>query len=87
MFTKKCVMGIEANPERCRELLERNPAAATALNPRIGYDRATEVAKEAARTGETVREVVTRLGLIPEDELDEILNFDAMTRGGLGSDE
>ena len=82
VFTRKCVVGIEANPERCRELLERNPAAATALNPRIGYDRAAEVAKEASRTGETVREVVIRLGLIPEDELNEILDFDGMTRGG-----
>jgi fumarate hydratase class II len=81
VFTGKCVVGIEANPDRCRELLERNPAVATALNPRLGYDRAAEVAKEAARTGETVREVVIRMGLIPADELDEILDFDAMTRG------
>lgn len=81
-FTRKCVTGIRANPERCRELLERNPAIATALNPRIGYDRASEVAKEAARDGVSVREVVLRRGLVPADEIDEALDVRAMTEGG-----
>ncbi|MGW8268077.1 MAG: class II fumarate hydratase [Longimicrobiales bacterium] len=80
-FTERCVMGIVANPERCRELLERNPAVATALNLRVGYDRAAEVAKEAARDGVSVREVVRRHGLIPEGELDEALNVRRMTEG------
>ncbi len=83
-FTDRCVKGIEANPDRCRELLERNPSIATALNPYIGYDRASEVAKEAAREGITVREVVRRRGLIPEDQLDEALNVRDMTEPGVG---
>lgn len=82
VFAERCVEGIEANVDRCRELLERNPAIATALNLRIGYDQASEVAKEAARDGVSVREVVLRRGLVPEDELDEILNFRGMTEGG-----
>ncbi len=82
VFADRCVVGIEANADRCRELLERNPAIATALNLRIGYDQASEVAKEAAREGVSVREVVLRLGLVPEDELDEILDVRSMTEGG-----
>jgi fumarate hydratase class II len=83
LFAERCVVGIEANVDRCRELLERNPAIATALNSRLGYDRASEVAKEAAREGLTVREVVVRRGWIPEVELAEILNVREMTgRGG-----
>jgi fumarate hydratase class II len=80
-FTDRCLAGVSANDERCRELLERNPAIATALNPRIGYDRAAEVAKEAARDGVSVRDVVRKRGLIPENELDEALNARKMTEG------
>jgi fumarate hydratase class II len=80
-FAQRCVRGIQANPERCRELLERNPAIATALNLRIGYDRASLVAKEAAREGVSVREVVRRHGLVPEEELDQALDVRGMTEG------
>jgi fumarate hydratase class II len=81
-FAQRCVSGIQANPDRCRELLERNPAIATALNPRIGYDHAAKVAKEAARDGVSVREVVRRHGLIPEEEMDQALDVRGMTEGG-----
>lgn len=81
-FTRRCIGGLEANEERARDLLERNPAIATALNLRIGYDRAAQVAKEAAREGISVREVVLRHGLIPEEELDEALDVRGMTEGG-----
>ncbi len=83
-FTEKCVVGIQANPSRCRELLERNPAIATALNLRLGYDLAAEVAKDAAREGLTVREVVRRRGLVPEEELDALLDVRQMTEGTEG---
>jgi len=82
IFDERCVSGIEANVDRCRQLLERNPAIATALNSRIGYDLASEVAKEAAREGLSIREVVLRRGLIPAEELDEILDVRGMTEGG-----
>jgi fumarate hydratase class II len=82
-FAGKCVSGIEANVERCRQLLEKNPAMATALNLRLGYENASEVAREAAREGVTVREVVLRRGLISEEELDGLLDVREMTEGGV----
>ncbi len=82
-FTDKCVVGIEANPDRARELLELNPSIATALNPYIGYDKASEVAKEAAKNRVSVREVVLRRGLLSEDQIDEALDVRAMTEPGL----
>ena len=82
-FADRCVAGIEANPERCRELLELNPSIATALNPYIGYDKAAEVAKESAREGVSVREVVLRRGLLPAEQVDDALDVRAMTEPGL----
>jgi fumarate hydratase class II len=83
-FTDRCVVGIEVNEERCRELLERNPSVATALNPYIGYDRAAEVAKAAAKERTSVREIVLREGVLPEGvDLDEALDVRGMTEPGL----
>ncbi len=83
-FSDRCVTGLEANPDRCRQLLERNPAIATALNLALGYDLASEVAKEAAREGISVRDVVLRRGLLPPERIDEALDVRGMTDGGLG---
>ena len=52
VFAEKCVSGIEANEERCRELVELSMAMVTSLAPKIGYDRAAEIAKESAKTGQ-----------------------------------
>jgi fumarate hydratase class II len=82
VFTQRSILGIQANPDRARELLERNPAIATALNLRLGYDKAAEVAKEAARDGVSIRQVVLKHGLVPEEELDEALDVRRMTEGG-----
>jgi fumarate hydratase class II len=82
-FAEKCVAGIEANEVRAKELLERNPSIATALNPYIGYDAAAEVAKEAAKRGVSVREVVLERGLLPADEVDDALDVRGMTEPGL----
>jgi fumarate hydratase class II len=82
-FDEKCVRGIEANRERARDLLERNPAIATALNLYVGYDRATEVAKKAAREGRSVRDVVLEMGLLPVNQVDEALDVRSMTEPGL----
>ncbi|TVP55784.1 MAG: class II fumarate hydratase [Gemmatimonadales bacterium] len=82
-FTERCVEGIRANEERARELLERNPSIATALNLHIGYDKASEVAKQAAREGRSVRDVVSELRLLPEDRIDDALNVREMTEPGL----
>jgi len=82
-FADRCVRGIEANAERARELLEKNPSVATALNPYIGYDAASEVAKAAAKEGRSVRDVVRERGLLADEDLDEALDVRGMTEGGL----
>ena len=83
VFADRCVAGIEADEARCRELLELNPSIATALNPHIGYDRAAEVAKAAAKERLSVREVVLREGLLPAEEVDAALDVRGMTEPGL----
>ena len=83
VFADRCIAGITARPERARELLERNPSIATALNARIGYDQATVVAKKAAHEGRSVREVVEEMGLIDSDELDDALDVRQMTEPGV----
>ena len=82
-FAMRCVAGIEADPDRARELLERNPAIATALNLYIGYDRASEVAKKAAKEGRSVRDVVLELGLLPVEQVDDALDVRDMTEPGI----
>ena len=85
-FTEKCVVGIEANEERCRELVELSMAMVTSLAPKIGYDRAAEIAKESARTGKTVREICREKKVLGENELEGTLDPVAMTQpGGTGS--
>ena len=78
-----CVSGIAANEEVCRRDVERSLALATALAPRIGYARAAEVAKEAARTGRTVRETAIKLKAAGEAELASLLEVRSMTVPGI----
>ncbi|MDH3424798.1 MAG: aspartate ammonia-lyase, partial [Gemmatimonadota bacterium] len=82
-FTDKCLLGIEANEERARELLELNPSIATALNPYIGYDAAAVVAKESAKRGVSVRQIVLEKKLLPADKIDDALDVRGMTEPGL----
>src|SRR5712664_1170379 len=77
--TEKCVRGIVANEERCRELVELSMAMVTSLSPKIGYDRAAEIAKESVRTGKTVREICREKKILPEKELERALDPIAMT--------
>jgi len=86
-FRTKCVEGIEADRERCQELLELNPSIATALNTAIGYDKASEVAKKAAKERKSVRTVVKEMGLLTDEELDEYLDVHAMTETGIPGEE
>lgn len=78
-FADKCVDGIEANEERARETVERNLAICTALAPVIGYDLAAKISKEAFRTDRNVREVALEMKVLPEDELDALLDARKMT--------
>jgi aspartate ammonia-lyase len=79
----RCVDGIEADAERCRELLERSTAVATALSPYIGYAATAEVAKESVRTGKPIRQIVLERGLLDARQLDDILSVEAMTQPGI----
>ncbi len=69
----RCVNGITANEDRCRELVEHSIGLITALNPHIGYENSSSVAKEALKSGRSVYELVLERGLLSQEQLDEIL--------------
>jgi fumarate hydratase, class II len=79
LLAAKCVDGIEANAERNEFYAENTLSAATALNPYIGYDKATEIVKSAAASGRSLREVALELGVEPS-VLDEALDYHAMAK-------
>jgi fumarate hydratase class II len=82
VFREKCVEGIKANAERCKELVEYSMAMVTSLVPLIGYDRSAEIAKESGKTGKTVRQICREWNVLPEDQLNEALNPVSMTMPG-----
>jgi aspartate ammonia-lyase len=71
VLTGKCILGIEADRERCQELLEGSLVTVTALNPYIGYAAAAQVAKQALQSRRSIREVVLAEGLMSEEQLAE----------------
>jgi len=73
MLRERCIEGIEARQERCRRHLASTVGLATVLNPIIGYERAAEVAREAVRSGRTVRELVVERGLLSAEEFDRLV--------------
>jgi aspartate ammonia-lyase len=79
----RTIDGIEADAERCRVLLDRSTAMATALSPYIGYAKTADIAKESVVSGRPIRELVLEHGLLDAKRLDEILSVDAMTRPGI----
>jgi fumarate hydratase class II len=79
-LAEKCVDGVEPNREALQRNAESTPAIATALNPYIGYDQATEIVKEAVASRRTIREVAIEKG-VDEDTLDRALDLHAMARG------
>jgi fumarate hydratase class II len=79
LLAEKCVDGIEANREACERYAELTLSAATALNPYIGYDAATEIVKEAASSGRSLRDVARERG-VGEDVLDKALDYRAMAK-------
>ena len=66
-LAERCIAGISANREHCRQMVENSIGLVTALNPYIGYDRAAEIAKEAHKTGKTVKEVALAADFLPEE--------------------
>src|SRR5437764_3458393 len=79
LLNVKCVQGIEANREHAEHYAELTLSAATALNPYIGYDKATEIVKEAASSGRPLREVAREAG-VDEETLDKALDYRAMAK-------
>ena len=79
LLAERCVDGIEANRETCERYAELTLSAATALNPYIGYDRATEIVKAAAASGRPLREVAREAG-VDEETLDRALDYRAMAK-------
>ncbi len=82
IFAEKCVRGIEANEDGCRRSVESTLAAATALNPFIGYDRAAEIVKEAAGSGRMLRDVAYEKG-VDEDTYNQAMDLRKMAQGNL----
>jgi len=83
-FAERCVKGLRAT-ERGPEMVERGLMLATALAPAIGYDAAAEIAKEAAKSGRTIREVAREKTQLSEQDLDRLLDPEKMTEPGLGA--
>jgi fumarate hydratase, class II len=73
LFNEKCIAGIEAEKGKCESNIEQSLALATYLVPALGYDRASALAKEAHRTGKTVRQMALEQGILPEAELNRLL--------------
>jgi fumarate hydratase class II len=79
-FTDNCVVGIKANEPRIAELMQRSLMLVTALSPRIGYDKAAQVAKAAHANGTTLREEAMRLGYVSGADFDRLVRPEKMTR-------
>ena len=76
VFIDKCISGIEADEEKCRSYLEKNPSIATFLDPHIGYMQAAEIAKEALRRNMSVRDLVLEKGILTEEQVEQIFDID-----------
>jgi fumarate hydratase, class II len=81
-FTENCVIGIRADEKRIRDLMQRSLMLVTALAPKIGYDNAAKVAKEAHARGTTLKEEAVRLGFVTAAEFDRLVQPDKMTHPG-----
>lgn len=76
---KNCIEGITANEEHCKSLVMNSIGLVTALNPYIGYENSTAIAKEALETGANVYNLVLKKNILSKDDLDRILNPENMT--------
>jgi fumarate hydratase class II len=78
-FAERCIRGLRADEKRIESMIEQSLALCTSLSPVIGYDAASSIAKEAYKTGKTVREIATKHGILPEERLNELLDPRSMT--------
>ena len=82
-FVDNCVIGITANETRCRYFVENSVGIITAICPYVGYQKAAEIAKEAIKTGESVRKLIIEKGLLAKEQMDEIMDPVQMTEPGI----
>jgi len=82
-FNERCLQGLVADRKRCEGLIEQSLAMCTALAPAIGYDRAAAIAKQAHESGRTVREIALAEQVLPEEELNRLLDPRPMTEAGI----
>jgi fumarate hydratase class II len=82
IFAEKCIDGIQANEEGSRNSAEMTLAAATALNPYIGYDKGAEIVKEASNSGRPLREVALEMG-VDEETYEQAMDLRRMAQGNL----
>ena len=82
-FVDNCVIGITANETRCRYFVENSVGIITAICPYVGYQKAAEIAKEAIKTGESVRKLIIETGLLTKEQMDEIMDPVQMTEPGI----
>lgn len=86
-FVENCINGITANEVRCRYLVENSVGMITAICPHVGYQPAADIAKKALATGESVRDLILKEGLLTEEELDKIMNPVSLTEPGISGKE
>ena len=86
-FVDNCVTGITANETRCRYFVENSVGIITAICPYVGYQKAAEIAKEAIKTGESVKKLIIEQGILTEEQMDEILDPVQMTEPGISGKE
>ncbi|MEM8496050.1 MAG: class II fumarate hydratase, partial [Planctomycetota bacterium] len=80
VFVDKLLTGLEVNDERCAELLDASLMTITALAPEIGYEKCAALAKQAHKENKTIKQLVGELELMPPERLDELMDYDSMTR-------
>jgi fumarate hydratase, class II len=82
LLAEKTIAGLEVNEQHITQVLNRNPILATVLNPLIGYDKATEVVKRAAKEKKTIKQIVVEMGYLSDAEADRVLDPAKMTKPG-----
>ncbi|HHT64408.1 MAG: aspartate ammonia-lyase [Bacillota bacterium] len=87
VFRERCIEGITANVDNCRAMVDRSVGVVTALNPHIGYENACSIAKEAFKTGRSVRDVCLERGILSEEHINIILDPKEMTEPGIAGKE
>ena len=88
VFREYAIEGITANIDHCRNMVERSISLVTAINPYVGYEKATEIARKALETGRPIRELCVETGALTEEEVEKILDLNNLTSPGIaGADK